>query len=56
MAEQIWCANCENVRDVTIHGRCGSCDSAAVCIAAPGPKAELAELERLFRLTAAKPV
>lgn len=34
-----WCANCEAVRELDIHGDCACCGSAAVCIAAP-PRVE----------------
>ena len=30
-AEQWFCCNCENVRDIDVHGRCVCCGSESIC-------------------------
>lgn len=45
MTPEHWCANCEAVRELNIHGRCGCCGSEAVCLAAP-PRREREGPER----------
>ncbi len=56
-SSELWiCLNCMNVGPLTAHGRCETCDSDSVAVADTGQwlgaRDEVAELERLFQLTA----
>jgi hypothetical protein len=58
MNEQRYCMDCNELREMTIHGRCGTCNSSAlaypegVALAWPAPSVKCDDLERLRRLAA----
>jgi Zn finger protein HypA/HybF involved in hydrogenase expression len=55
---EMWCANCEALRELDVHGRCASCGSEAVTfpegvrINWPSPSVRCDEMERFYRLGA----